>query len=253
MNQWHIRCYCPCSEKRVLIQKGFQLGLYHLGSPNVFMMNNLNQISCCFKHQNKESKSLFMEVIEAKTETFEAIIEAEMTFINSNWGPTQKRILFVLALIFIIARIGLGILHLIAILYGKWKLHRRKDLVQLTEKSLPGVSILKPLVNSADPSLFQNLETFFQLDYPKYEIIFCIQCAESEDSQLEMYVDSLRNKYPTVPSKVFYGGESVGVNPKINNMHPGYKAAIHEFILISDSSIYMQSNTLSDMVGIHSN
>ena len=68
-----------------------------------------------------------------------------------------------------------------------------------------------------------------------------------------MYVDSLRNKYPTVPSKVFYGGESVGVNPKINNMHPGYKAAIHEFILISDSSIYMQSNTLSDMVGIHSN
>ena len=102
-----------------------------------------------------------MEVIEAKKDTFEAAIEAEVTFINSNWGPTHKSILFVLALIFIIARIGLGILHIIAILYGKWKLHRRKDLVQLTEKSLPGVSILKPLVNSADPSLFQNLETFF--------------------------------------------------------------------------------------------
>ena len=86
--------------------------------------------------------------------------------------------------------------------FSKWKLHRRKDLVQFTEKSLPGVSILKPLVNSADPSLFQNLETFFLLDYPKYEIIFCIQCTESEDSRLKMYVDSLRNKYPSVQSKV---------------------------------------------------
>ena len=104
--------------------------------------------------------------------------------------------------------------------FSKWKLHRRKDLVQFTEKSLPGVSILKPLVNSADPSLFQNLETFFLLDYPKYEIIFCIQCTESEDSRLKMYLDGLRKKYPSVQSKVFYGGESVSINPKINNMHP---------------------------------
>ena len=86
--------------------------------------------------------------------------------------------------------------------FSKWKLHRRKDLGQFTEKSLPGVSILKPLVNSADPSLFANLETFFLLDYPKYEIIFCIQCSETEDSRLKMYVDSLRNKYPSVQSKV---------------------------------------------------
>ena len=91
---------------------------------------------------------------------------------------------------------------LFSIFFSKCKLHRRKDLVQFTEKSLPGVSILKPLVNSADPSLFQNLETFFLLDYPKYEIIFCIQCTESEDSRLKMYVDSLRNKYPSVQSKV---------------------------------------------------
>ena len=65
---------------------------------------------------------------------------------------------------------------------------------------MPGVSILKPLVNSADPSLFQNLETFFLLDYPKYEIIFCVQ--ETDDSRLRMYVDSLVHKYPSVQSKV---------------------------------------------------
>jgi len=104
-----------------------------------------------------------------------------------------------------------------------------------SEKSLPGVSILKPLVNSADPYLFTNLETYFLLDYPKYELIFCIQ--EADDTRLKMYVDSLRNKYPTIKSKVFYGGEKVSVNPKINNMNPGYKAAEYEYILISDSGI----------------
>ena len=62
------------------------------------------------------------------------------------------------------------------------------------------MSILKPLVNSADPSLFQNLETFFTLDYPKYEILFCIQ--ETDDTKMKMYVDSLMQKYPAVQSKV---------------------------------------------------
>lgn len=84
--------------------------------------------------------------------------------------------------------------------YSYWKLHRRKDLADFSEKSLPGVSILKPLVNSADPNLFENLETFFTLDYPKYEILFCVQ--ETDDSRLQMYVDSLMQKYPSVESKV---------------------------------------------------
>ena len=59
-------------------------------------------------------------------------------------------------------------------------------------------------MNSADPYLFTNLETFFTLDYPKakYELIFCIQ--EQDDSRLKMYVDSLRNKYPMVQAKVNY-------------------------------------------------
>lgn len=162
------------------------------------------------------------------------------------WDDTQALLLFILASIFCVFWIGLRILHLIALVYGKWKLHRRKDLVGFSEKCLPGVSILKPLVNSADPSLFANLETFFTLDYPKYEIIFCVQ--DSEDTRLKMYIESLKLKYPTIQSKVFYGGENVSVNPKINNMHPGYKAAVHDYILISDSGIRMRSDTLSDMV-----
>lgn len=49
-------------------------------------------------------------------------------------------------------------------------------------------------------------------------------------------------------SKIFFGGENVSVNPKINNMHPGYQAAHYEYLMISDSGIRMQIDTLSDMV-----
>ena len=63
-----------------------------------------------------------MEVIEVKPMTYEVTsenTEAGVNFLNSDSvSPTQQVILFVLALTFIGFRIGLGILHLIALLYG---------------------------------------------------------------------------------------------------------------------------------------
>ena len=34
-------------------------------------------------------------------------------------------------------------------------------------ENLPGVTIAKPLINTADPNLVDNLTTYFTLDYPK--------------------------------------------------------------------------------------
>lgn len=45
------------------------------------------------------------------------------------------------------------------------------------------------------------------------------------------------NKYYMSFALCDIGGERVGANPKINNIHPGYVAAKHELIMISDSGL----------------
>ncbi|XP_067640467.1 ceramide glucosyltransferase [Eurosta solidaginis] len=139
---------------------------------------------------------------------------------------------------------GTWCVHLLAIFYGKLKLHKKSVSSCPNEIPLPGVSILKPLMGT-DPNLEQNLETFFIMDYPVYELLFCIE--DSIDPAIDI-VQNLMTKYPQVEASLYTGGSKVGVNPKINNMVPGYAAAKYELFMISDSGIRMKSDTLLDMV-----
>lgn len=152
-------------------------------------------------------------------------------------------IVYGFAIVFFVFWIGTWMVHFMAICYGKYKLHK-KTYKFPSETPLPGVSILKPLMG-VDPNLEQNLETFFTMNYPLYELLFCI---EEQDDPAVQLVQTLMNKYPQVDAGLFLGGKIVGVNPKINNMHPGYEAAKHEFVMISDSGIKMKDDTLLDMV-----
>ncbi|XP_008063755.1 ceramide glucosyltransferase [Carlito syrichta] len=56
-------------------------------------------------------------------------------------------------------------MHFMAIIYTRLHLNKKATDKQPYSK-LPGVSLLKPL-KGVDPNLINNLETFFELDYPK--------------------------------------------------------------------------------------
>lgn len=83
------------------------------------------------------------------------------------------------------------------------------------------------------------------MDYPSYELLFCVK--DHDDPAIEV-VHNLMNKYPQVDAKLLVGGSNVGINPKVNNMNPGYETAKYDLILISDDKMLIQPEALLDMV-----
>ena len=95
------------------------------------------------------------------------------------------------------------------------------------------MSILKPL-KGVDDRLLDNLESFCRLDYPRYEIVFCVQGASDPALRVARRV---KETYPEREIVVVVGDCQEGLNPKVNNMMPGYAAAKYPFVLISDSNV----------------
>lgn len=107
------------------------------------------------------------------------------------------------------------------------------------------VSVLKPL-KGVDPGLKQNLESFFLLDYPNYEMIFSV--ADAFDPAIEI-VEELMRKHPEANCRLVIGEEKVGINPKVNNLARSWDLAKHDLMLISDSNIRVNPSYLKRLVG----
>ena len=111
-------------------------------------------------------------------------------------------------------------------------------------RSYPPVSILKPL-KGLDDGLFDNLESFCNLDYPRYEIIFALQ---NRNDPAHKVVQKIREKYPSCDISIVVEFCDAGLNPKVNNLIPAYKRARHDLILISDSNVRVEKDYLKDTV-----
>ncbi|KAF9244543.1 glycosyltransferase family 21 protein [Melanogaster broomeanus] len=108
----------------------------------------------------------------------------------------------------------------------------------------PGVSILRPL-KGLDTNLYENLESTFAQEYPKYEILLSV--ADEHDQALSVVRD-LMSQYPQVNAKIIIGEEIVGVNPKVNNLIRSYQQASHDILWIIDSNISAPPGTLARSV-----
>ena len=128
----------------------------------------------------------------------------------------------------------LWLLNLVLILAGSiwaWWWVRKAPPLNLTD--LPPVSILKPL-KGVDPGLAPSLESFLNLEYPRYEVIFSV--ADARDPAVRV-VTELLSRYPNAPAQLIVGEEIVGANPKVNNLVRPMAMASYDHILISDSYI----------------
>lgn len=108
----------------------------------------------------------------------------------------------------------------------------------------PPVSIVRPL-RGLESFSEETLGSSFRLDYPSYEILFCVQCANDPVIGL---VERLIAAHPPIPARLLIGDDYVSANPKLNNCVKGWDAARHDWVVLADSNALLPPDYIQTML-----
>lgn len=112
-------------------------------------------------------------------------------------------------------------------------------------KDAPGVTIVQPLCGVEKFSR-ETLRSIFVLDYPDYEIVFCLASA---DDPIAPLVRGAIASNPGRQARLLIGDDRVSANPKLNNVVKGWKAARHDWVIIADSNVLMPADYIQRLLG----
>ncbi len=104
----------------------------------------------------------------------------------------------------------------------------------------PALSLLKPL-HGGEPYLDKHLATFFEQDYPCYEILFCAR--SPEDAGLAV-ARAVAARYPDIPVQFLSTGEPPYINAKVASLELMETAAAHDILVVSDSDVRVTADYL---------
>jgi len=119
-----------------------------------------------------------------------------------------------------------------------------RKLVSGLQSSLPPVTILKP-VHGMELRLEENLESFFQQDYPDFEIIIG---ARDADNPALLLAEKVFKRYPQVKSRIVVSGPPVWRNAKVFSLAKMIPAASYDYFVISDSDVQVAHDFLRNVV-----
>ena len=111
--------------------------------------------------------------------------------------------------------------------------------------ALPPISILKPLAG-VDLDLEQNLRSFFEQKYPRFELLFAVRSAE--DPAIEV-VERLRTEFSTISSQLIVTGEPPYPNAKVFSLERMFAAARYDVLVMADSDVRAAPNLLATFAG----
>lgn len=153
----------------------------------------------------------------------------------------------------IVILMGLGVFGLISssvftglVLAGVYRfaMARRKHRETASRDFCPAVSLLKPL-HGEEPNLEAHITSFFEQDYPHFEILFCARYANDPGLLIARRV---AERYPSIPAKFLTTGEPSHINAKVSSLERMAAAAGTDIFIISDSDVRVTANYIREVV-----
>jgi ceramide glucosyltransferase len=122
---------------------------------------------------------------------------------------------------------------------------RRRELNESLDY-LPPVSVLKPL-HGTEEGMEQNIESFFEQNYPEFELLFCARHASDEGLKL---AERVGQRYPHVVARYETCGEPMPKfhNAKVYSLAKLDSVAKYEIYITSDADVRVQKDYLQRMV-----
>jgi ceramide glucosyltransferase len=158
------------------------------------------------------------------------------TLVRVEEGHAMNAANFVLGLAAVVA-VAVTVTSFVALLWVT-RSSRSRGLPQHT----PPVTIFKPL-KGVDEGLEENLRSFFQLDYPVYQLLMGV--ADLDDPAIPV-ARRLMAEFPTHDASLIVGAPAFGLNPKVENLASMWRHRKHEVILISDSNVRARPSYLRE-------
>ena len=138
-------------------------------------------------------------------------------------------------------------LALVIIAAARFKKHSeqyRQSALSASLQALPPVTIFKP-VHGMEGRLQQNLASFFEQDYPDYEIIIG---ARSADDPAIVLAGELQRQYPNVKSRIVTSGPPEWPNAKVFTLDKMIRLSSNDYFVISDSDVRVGPDFLRNVI-----
>jgi ceramide glucosyltransferase len=112
------------------------------------------------------------------------------------------------------------------------------------EASLPFVTIFKP-IHGNEPRLAENLSSFFQQNYPAFEII--IGARDAGNSAVAV-AENVRKRYPLVKSRIVFSGPPTWPNAKVFSLDKMIPLSTANYFVTSDSDVMVSKDFLRNVI-----
>src|SRR5579872_1922642 len=91
----------------------------------------------------------------------------------------------------LLALAAIPFIYYVLVIFGAWR-YFRQPAARPDPDYTPPVSILKPF-RGIDPDAYENLASFCRLDYPEYEMVFCV---DPDDNAIQSAIAKLKQQFP---------------------------------------------------------